>query len=234
MAFAALVPVVWIAAVLLLLGNSLLRNSGFVMPVGDDLVPPVFVIRLGPESLILYVVPNLNSHARSVHAFDGKGGPRRQVVFDRHCCARSCSTHVLFGNWEPADGSSDHNGNSATMNSEPNNPPYVDIEFPVLWRFGEVLNVDGAELAREMTPARRQQIFRCDLDGGYIFFDPAEFWTSMPPGPIHAIMRGWEYYDDMPTPRLWFVAGIYMDHANRPYQLWWACDHVATYVTYWG
>ena len=121
------------------------------------------------------------------------------------------------------------------MNSGEDIPPYVYIEFPVLWRFGEVLNVDGAEVAREMTLERRRQIYLCDVAGGYIFFDPQDFWTHMPPGPIHAIMRGWSWtnYNYTARPRFWFVAGIYMDDRGRPYQLWWACDHVATYVRYW-
>ena len=157
------------------------------------------------------------------------------MLLGRHCCARQRSTRVLFGHCKPADGSSDHNGKGATMNSGQTPPPYVDIHFPVLWYSGDIFSVDGAEHALEMTPARRRQIFNVDMNGGYIFFDPEEFWSRMPSGPIHAVMRGWTWtnYDDTPRPRFWFVAGAYVDHRGIAYPLWWACDHVATYVTYW-
>lgn len=114
-------------------------------------------------------------------------------------------------------------------------PPYVDIHFPVLWHSGQVLNHDGVEDAEEMS-IQRQRLIHWNLPHRYfIFYDAEEIWGFMPPGPIHAILRGYHWWNtpEEPRPRLWFVAGIMLDHANRPYEVWWACDLVATYIR-WG
>ena len=106
---------------------------------------------------------------------------------------------------------------------------------PVLWRYGDILNVDGAEEAQHMTFNRQREVYGINPYGAYIFFDPEDFWPMMPRQPIHAIMQGWTWYDfgGTPRPRFWFLAGYYLDHYARPLSLWWVCDHVSTYAIAW-
>ena len=116
-------------------------------------------------------------------------------------------------------------------------PPYVDIVFPVLWRYGEVLNVDGIEDAREMSEERQALIYYEGPNPYHIFFEPEDFWHRMPNEPIHAVLRHrsrQHVFGGSPHPRLWFVAGVYVDHRNRPYEIYWVCDLVGTYVRYTG